>query len=454
MRRAGAELTDAALRNLRPPERGAVKVADRLEPGLVIRARAGRPAPEWLFRYTFGGRRRETLLGYYRPGGLSLAAARERARGLRERIRAGVDPAAEAEAARAARREAERARREAVAAERARAAGMPAPGSFAALAAAFQRSPEHDALAANSHRSIRTALGHALPAWGERDARELRPADARALLRGIAGREGGTGGPSAAETARAWLGRIFAWGVANDWPDPDAPVLAVPFAQVRVTGNKARQRALSPAELAAFWRATASGPLPYTAFARLLLLLGLRRSELTGARWSDLRRDSFGLWLRVPPERTKSRREHLAPLGAVAEAELARLATVREVGSDWLLSGVTPGEPLSEKSALGYRVRLAQQIAAEAPPPEGATDWRWHDLRRVCRSLLAALGVPAEVAEAYIGHARPGLIAVYNVHDFARERQEAAAKLGAFLSELAGTAGELPAPLPFVPRTW
>lgn len=452
MRRARVELTDAALRALRPPERGAVKVADRLEPGLVIRARAGRSALEWLFRYSVGGRRRETLLGQYRPGGLSLAAARERARGLRERIRAGADPAAEAEAARAARREAERVRREALATERARAAGEPIPGSFAAMAGAFQRSPEHEALSGSSRTGIRAALGHALPRWGERDARELRPADARALLRAVAGREGGVGGPAAAAAARAWLARIFAWAVENDWPDADAPVQVVPFARVRVTGgSEARQRALSPAELAAFWCAAATGPLPYAAFARLLLLLGLRRSELTGARWSDLRRDSFGLWLRVPPERTKARREHLAPLAAAAEAELARLATMREAGSDWLFPGSAPGGRLGDSTVGSYRARLAARIAETAPPPEGAGGWVWHDCRRTCRTLLAALGVPAEVAEAYIGHARRGLEAVYNVHDFARERQEAAAKLGAHLCELGGEGMAPAAVLPFLP---
>lgn len=48
-----------------------------------------------------------------------------------------------------------------------------------------------------------------------------------------------------------------------------------------------------------------------------------------------------------------------------------------------------------------------------------------HDLRRTCRSLLAAEGVAPHVAERCLNHKLKGIEAVYNQHDYLEERREA-----------------------------
>ena len=52
-----------------------------------------------------------------------------------------------------------------------------------------------------------------------------------------------------------------------------------------------------------------------------------------------------------------------------------------------------------------------------------------HDLRRTCRSLLAAAGVPGHVAERCLNHKLKGVEGIYDRHDYFEERREALAKV-------------------------
>jgi hypothetical protein len=51
--------------------------------------------------------------------------------------------------------------------------------------------------------------------------------------------------------------------------------------------------------------------------------------------------------------------------------------------------------------------------------------WVNHDLRRVVRSGLSALRVPHNVAEAILAHAPPGIVGVYDGHEYQDEKAEA-----------------------------
>lgn len=52
-----------------------------------------------------------------------------------------------------------------------------------------------------------------------------------------------------------------------------------------------------------------------------------------------------------------------------------------------------------------------------------------HDLRRTCRSLLAAQGTPGHVAERCLNHKLKGVEGIYNWHDYFDERLEVIEKL-------------------------
>ena len=63
--------------------------------------------------------------------------------------------------------------------------------------------------------------------------------------------------------------------------------------------------------------------------------------------------------------------------------------------------------------------------------------WAPHDLRRTGRTVLAALGCPAEVAEAILGRLQPGIQATYNVHTYDAERRVWLTRLAERLEALA-----------------
>jgi len=72
-------------------------------------------------------------------------------------------------------------------------------------------------------------------------------------------------------------------------------------------------------------------------------------------------------------------------------------------------------------SLAGGRPESTKEVAEKWQIPH----WTTHDLRRTCRSNLAALGVPPVVAEAVIGHRQRGILQVYDRHSYSSEKRDA-----------------------------
>jgi hypothetical protein len=66
--------------------------------------------------------------------------------------------------------------------------------------------------------------------------------------------------------------------------------------------------------------------------------------------------------------------------------------------------------------------------------------WRFHDLRRTCRTGMGALGVPQHVAELVIGHTLPGIVAVYDRHSYLAEKSDALNRWAAHVLQAVGEA--------------
>ena len=66
----------------------------------------------------------------------------------------------------------------------------------------------------------------------------------------------------------------------------------------------------------------------------------------------------------------------------------------------------------------------------------GVRDWRFHDLRRTARSLMARAGVQTEIAERVLGHARGELIEIYDRHHYQDEMASALEKLAALIEQI------------------
>ena len=188
------------------------------------------------------------------------------------------------------------------------------------------------------------------------------------------------------------------------------------------TVERARDRVLLDWELSEIIRAARQLGGPYGAIVEVLALTGQRRDEVARMSWDevDLERRTWTL----PAARTKNDKPHIVqlpdPAVAVigAQPRLGRLVFSR--------NGVTAvGDFSSQKRRLDDLC--------------GVSHWRLHDLRRTMVSGMARLGVAPHVADKILNHAAgtiSGVAAVYQRHEFLKERREALERWGAHVEAL------------------
>ena len=116
--------------------------------------------------------------------------------------------------------------------------------------------------------------------------RQVARADVAAQLNRIADESGGF----AANRARAALSALYAWAIAEGLTDGN-PVVGTR----KPVDEIARDRVLTPFELAEVWRQSGAGD--YDAIVRLLILTGQRREEVGGMPWSEI--DTAGAVWRI-----------------------------------------------------------------------------------------------------------------------------------------------------------
>lgn len=167
-------------------------------------------------------------------------------------------------------------------------------------------------------------------------------------------------------------------------------------------------RALSDDEVAALWRSAGSTG-PFGGFLRLGLLTGMRRGELAGLKWPDIRKDRIVL----VAAGTKTGAQHEIPVTAAMRAVLG--AQSKDTTG---LVFPSPRRKLQAKFS-GWT-----QLVANANEASGV-EFRLHDLRRTARTIMSRTGVPEDVAELAIGHVRSGLVGTYNKDDAWRARVDA-----------------------------
>ena len=162
--------------------------------------------------------------------------------------------------------------------------------------------------------------------------------------------------------------------------------------------GKSKGKALSDPEIVALWNGVrVIGVIgAFGGLVRLGLLSGMRRNELAGLRWSDVRDDRIVLAAHA----TKTGAQHEIPLTVLMRNVLA--AQPR-----------TTSDRIFPSWRTGAQMRGWTELVAAANRKSGVA-FKLHDLRRTARTLMSRCGVAQDIAERAIGHARTGLIAIYD----------------------------------------
>lgn len=183
-----------------------------------------------------------------------------------------------------------------------------------------------------------------------------------------------------------------------------------------------KSRILSRDEIKHLWKALSAGKGSTASknALRIMLLTGQRPSEVLGLQ-SDEISDS---WWTLPKERTKARldknrKDHSVFLVDEALRIIGTKKGYIFESPDIKIddSGTEIFKPIAI-NAIGHMLR-ANNYFALAP-------WGAHDLRRTCRTYLSDIdGISANAAEAILNHARTGVIANYDHHDYQRQIEKA-----------------------------
>jgi integrase len=276
-----------------------------------------------------------------------------------------------------------------------------------------------------------------LPDLGRRPIKELRLAEVQQSLNKIVDR----GSPVAANRALLVAKKVFRYARTQGLIEFN------PLGDIsrRDVGGKEgeRERALTFAELATFWRVIAAHEglsWQVRGCLQLLVLTGQRIGETLAARWGDVDLKA-GTWS-MPAENTKSGRAHLVHLSPLALELLESIRGrdgregARKAQEPLFCADEVDDQPVERRSVTRALDRLQTPPAKNVPAELPIERFTPHDLRRTFRSRLSDLGIAPHVAEKLIAHRLGGVLQIYDRAEYLTERAAAMAAWDAKLRAL------------------
>lgn len=260
------------------------------------------------------------------------------------------------------------------------------------------------------------------PAWGTRPIREIGRKDVHALLDKIE-----VGGHRYARNhGLAYTRKFFNWCLKRDLVDGN------PASLIDRLPEKARDRVLTDSELVELWKAFDAMPYPTGPFLKLLTLTGQRRDEIASLRWSEVNAKDGTIELAA--DRYKTGQPHIVPLSAQAKAVLEGVIRMA-CDHTFTSNNRTPISGFSKFKATVDRLVLEARQQAD-PNALPMADWRFHDLRRTCRTVLPKLGVSSDHAERVMGHRLQGVRAAYDRFEYLPQKRAALEAWAAYIESL------------------
>lgn len=406
MPRVAKELSALDVKRISHPRAGGNKtVAVGGVAGLLLQITPN-DAKSWLLRTTVGTVRREFGLGGYPE--ITLAAARDRARETKAKIRAGIDPELERKEKRSAIITAQR-------------RGLTFSNAVDSCLAA-----KLDQYKNSKHRQQweNTLQTYAIPELGEILVQDITVQDVLRVLQPI--------WLSKTETAKRLRGRIEAvlsWATVSGHRSGDNPARwAGNLKELLPAPNKVARGQHHPALQIDDVQRWLTGVREMEGMGRyaleFALLTAARSQEVRGARWHELDLHK-GIWV-IPAVRMKKEREHRIPLSSGA---LELLSSVPRLEGNDLVFPAPRGGMLSDMALSAGMKRLHKsnlqntgvgfidRISARPAVP--------HGLRSTFRDWVAErTGFPGDMAEVALAHNVPNAVeAAYRRGDMIEKRR-------------------------------
>jgi integrase len=363
----------------------------------------------WRLKYRHGGKEKLVSLGAYPE--TSLKQAREKRKAERERLAAGIDPAAKRKAEKAS-------------------AATSSEGTFEAVAREWHRTV-HIAKVSEGHaaRTLVRLEQDAFPYIGSTPIGAVTAPVLLAVLRRVEGR----GTIETAHRIKQACGQVFRYGIATgrcerdpsaDLKDALQPVLVKHHAAIT-----------DPKAVGGLLRAIHDYQgMPATRAAlKLAALVFLRPGELRHAEWVELDLEA-AMWT-IPAakmKRTKQQKAsgapHLVPLCRQAVSILRDLQPLTGRGRYVFPSPRTSTRPMSENGVLSALRRMGFQ----------KDEMSGHGFRAMARTAMAErLNIPEAVIEAQLAHAvKDSLGRAYNRTEFVEQRRAMMQAWGDYLDTL------------------
>ncbi len=279
-------------------------------------------------------------------------------------------------------------------------------------------------------RIERLFAAHVRPMLGRRSIYDLRKSDTADLSAHVATHHG----LATAHMVEGYWNQALAWRSARD--DDFNPPIVRGLSSYR-PGEHARSRVLDDPELCDLKTALAelgdSVPTGYPPLVWALLLSAQRRQNVASMHWAAI----VGTAWVIAADSYKTGDEMTVPLSGA----LLELLGNRKEGFIFGRNGARPFSDFGRCKLILDR-KLTEIRARDGREP--MTAWVIHDLRRTARSLMSRAGVPTDHAERVLGHAIPGVRAVYDRHDFYAEKANALEALARLVNRIVDpTAGEV-----------
>ncbi|MDR0218587.1 MAG: tyrosine-type recombinase/integrase [Enterobacteriaceae bacterium] len=184
-------------------------------------------------------------------------------------------------------------------------------------------------------------------------------------------------------------------------------------------------RVLTDNELGQLWNSINTNThIPYyNNLLTILVVFGCRTQEARLSKCSEW--DFNSMQWTVPKEHSKTDEKIIRPIPEYMKSFLERLIR-HNYKNTYLLGELKCGSTVAK-----YGVKIWKKL--------GHTEkWTLHDLRRTLATKLNDMGIAPHVVEQLLGHALPGIMAIYNKSQYLPEKLDALNKWCERLDVLAG----------------